>query len=114
MEVKVPVLGFCAMKAAINRLNKIECGYYGPEESTVGTLNSITTPVNLRGIGNYLDGLATVLETQIAQGPADEEHGDGGGDPDDVAGEGSKELRDDKTGGVYGLLKDKRKVWFGF
>ena len=114
VEVKVPVLGFCAMKAAINRLNKIECGYYGPEESTVGTLNSITTPVNLRGIGNYLDGLATVLETQIAQAPADEEHGDGGGDPDDVAGEGSKELRDDKTGGVYGLLKDKRKGWFGF
>ena len=38
VEVKVPVLGFCAMKAAINRLNKNrKCGHYGPEESTVGT-----------------------------------------------------------------------------
>ena len=50
--------------------------------------------MNLRGIGNYLDGLATVLETQ--QAPADEEHGDGGGDPDDAAGSGSKELQTTK------------------
>ncbi len=114
MEVKVPVLGFCAMKAAINRLNKIECSYYGPEESTVGTLNSITTPVNLRGIGNYLDGLATVLETQIAQAPADEEHGDGGGDPDDVAGRGPKNSETTKPAASTACLKIKGKVGSAF
>jgi len=110
VEVKVPVLGFCAMKAAINRLNKIECGYL-LEETASQTLDSVTTPVNLRGIGNYLDGLATVLETQIAPHqttPNDE-------DPFDfnVAG-GVGEKEEEKTDGVYGMITDKKKGWFPF
>ena len=109
MEVKVPVLGFCAMKAAINRLNKIECGYL-LEETASQTLDSVTTPVNLRGIGNYLDGLATVLETQIAPFKSSNDE-----DPFDfnVAGEvGEKE--EEKTDGMYGMIKDKKKGWFPF
>jgi hypothetical protein len=118
VQVKVPVLGFCAMKAAINRLNKIECGYL-LEQNTPSTLDALTTPVNLRGIGDYLDGLATVLETQVAPAPRNifasslaqreeerteempSENDGGGGDDDD----------DD---GVYGMIKDRKKGWFGF
>ena len=52
------------MKAAINRLNKIECGYLLEETASQTPIPSCA--VNPAGIGNYLDGLATVLETQIA------------------------------------------------
>jgi surface protein len=115
VQVKVPVLGFCAMKAAINRLNKIECGYL-LEQNTLSTLDALTTPVNLRGIGDYLDGLATVLETQIAPAPRDifasslaqqeEER------TEEIPSENDGD--DDDDDGVYGMIKDRKKGWFGF
>jgi len=68
-EIKIPVAGFCAMKAAINRINKIECGYFKSDASDADTLDEKTTPSNLRSVGNYLDGLATLLETQVVVAP---------------------------------------------
>jgi len=72
--------------------------------------------VNLRGIGDYLDGLATVLETQIAPAPQnifasslaqqEEER------TEEIPSENDGD--DDDDDGVYGMIKDRKKGWFGF
>ena len=59
---KVPVDGFCALKAAINRINRVECAYYGPRGNGVDVLDDLTTPMRLRGLADYVDRLATLLD----------------------------------------------------